>query len=119
MLRVVVVNAFSIFLTAHNVEEIRVRALKNILFKLEHKLVCAADLVQERQLLINLLQWFNFPDAPLKKEVLLRTVNNCCSSLSNLPCISFPKSPSGNFKSSRVSLLSSIRDRYPSSMFVS
>ena len=46
------------------------RALKNILFKLEHKLVCAADLVQERQLLINLLQWFNFPNAPLKKEVL-------------------------------------------------
>ena len=46
------------------------RALKNILFKLEHKLVCAADLVQERQLLINLLQWFNFPNAQLKKEVL-------------------------------------------------
>ena len=46
------------------------RALKNILFKLKHKLVCAADLVQERQLLINLLQWFNFPNAPLKKEVL-------------------------------------------------
>ena len=46
------------------------RALKNILFKLDHKLVCAADLVHERQLLINLLQWFNFPNPPLKKEVL-------------------------------------------------
>ncbi|CAH3027837.1 unnamed protein product, partial [Porites evermanni] len=54
----------------HNVQEIRVRALKNILFKLDHKLVCAADLVHERQLLINLLQWFNFPNPPLKKEVL-------------------------------------------------
>ena len=51
-------------------QEIRVRALKNILFKLDHKLVCAADLVHERQLLINLLQWFNFPSPPLKKEVL-------------------------------------------------
>jgi len=63
-----------------------VRALKNILFKLEHKLVCAADLVQERQLLINLLQWFNFPNAPLKKEVLgilgtlskVHTMSCCC-----------------------------------------
>ena len=51
-------------------QEIRVRALKNILFKLDHKLVCAVDLVHERQLLINLLQWFNFPNPPLKKEVL-------------------------------------------------
>ena len=56
--------------TGHNVEEIRVRALRNILFKLDHKLVCAADLVHERQLLINLLEWFNFPNPPLKKEVL-------------------------------------------------
>ena len=46
------------------------RALRNILFKLEHKLVCPADLVQERELLINLLKWFNFPKPPLKKEVL-------------------------------------------------
>ena len=46
------------------------RALKNISFKIDHKLVCAADLVHERQLLINLLQWFNFPNPPLKKEVL-------------------------------------------------
>lgn len=51
--------------------------------------------------------------------IALRTVNISCSSLSNLTCISFPKSPSGNFKSSRVSLSSFIKDRYPSSMFVS
>ena len=75
-------------LTAHNVEEIRVRALKNILFKLEHKLVCAADLVQERQLLINLLQWFNFPNAPLKKEVLgiLETLSKVRTVLSSCCC---------------------------------
>ncbi|EDO36601.1 predicted protein [Nematostella vectensis] len=55
---------------SHQVEEIRVRALKNILFKLEHKLICMSDLVQERELLIRLLEWFNSPSAPLKKEVL-------------------------------------------------
>ncbi|XP_048576455.1 rotatin-like isoform X2 [Nematostella vectensis] len=55
---------------SHQVEEIRVRALKNILFKLEHKLICVSDLVQERELLIRLLEWFNSPSAPLKKEVL-------------------------------------------------
>ncbi|KAK2554725.1 Rotatin [Acropora cervicornis] len=54
----------------HEVEEIRVRALKNILFKLDHKLVCAVDLVHEKQLLINLLKWFNFSNPPLKSEVL-------------------------------------------------
>lgn len=63
-------NVFAPTCTGHNVEEIRVRALRNILFKLDHKLVCAADLVHERQLLINLLEWFNFPNPPLKKEVL-------------------------------------------------
>lgn len=54
----------------HDLQEIRVRALKAILFKLEHKLICAADLVQERELLIRLLEWFNDPRSPMKKEVL-------------------------------------------------
>ena len=39
-----------ISITGHNLEEIRVRALKNILSKLEHNLVCDADLVQEKTL---------------------------------------------------------------------
>lgn len=59
-----------LILKGHNVEEIRVRALKNILFKLEHKLICVSDLVQERELLIRLLEWFNNTSAPMKKEVL-------------------------------------------------
>lgn len=46
------------------------RAAKNILFKLEHKLVCVSDLVHERQLLIGLLEWFNFSSVPIKREVL-------------------------------------------------
>ncbi|KAK3729625.1 hypothetical protein QZH41_017666, partial [Actinostola sp. cb2023] len=54
----------------HNLQEIRVRALKTILFKLEHKLICTVDLVQERELLIRLLEWFNNPQSPMRKEVL-------------------------------------------------
>ena len=54
----------------------------------------------------------------VSSPIALRTVNICRSSLSNLLCISFPKSPSGNFKSSRVSeVFSSNKARYPSSMF--
>ncbi|XP_068721388.1 rotatin-like isoform X1 [Montipora capricornis] len=70
----------------HDVEEIRVRAFKNILFKLDHKLVCAADLVQEKKLLINLLEWFNFPNAPMKKEVLriLKTLSKPVSGAKGL-----------------------------------
>lgn len=70
-------------------QEIRVRALKNILFKLDHKLVCAADLVNERQLLINLLQWFNFPSPPLKKEVLsiLETLSKVSGTYIGTECL--------------------------------
>ncbi|CAH1270657.1 RTTN [Branchiostoma lanceolatum] len=54
----------------HDLEEIRVRALLNILSKLEHGVVCEADLVQQRPLLIRLLEWFNFRSCPLQEEVL-------------------------------------------------
>ncbi|XP_071502722.1 rotatin-like [Diadema antillarum] len=54
----------------HEVEEIRARALTNLLSKLEHRLVDESDLVQERHLLIRLLEWFNFKDCPLKQETL-------------------------------------------------
>ncbi|XP_069111957.1 rotatin-like isoform X2 [Argopecten irradians] len=55
----------------HDLEEIRVRALENLLSKLEHKLVCDADLVNERHLLIRLIEWFNFPNSTKHKDVLL------------------------------------------------
>lgn len=57
-------------LTGHQLAEIRERALKSILCKIEHKLICYADLIQERQLFLHLLEWFNFPSVPVKEEVL-------------------------------------------------
>ncbi|KAK2169790.1 hypothetical protein LSH36_7g17006 [Paralvinella palmiformis] len=54
----------------HQLEEIRARSLKNILSKLEHNLICDADLVQEKHLHIRLLEWFNFPSCPLQQQVL-------------------------------------------------
>nr|XP_021529202.1 rotatin [Aotus nancymaae] len=54
----------------HQLAEIRERALKSILCKIEHNLICHADLIQERQLFLHLLEWFNFPSVPMKEEVL-------------------------------------------------
>ncbi|KAG8521177.1 Rotatin, partial [Galemys pyrenaicus] len=54
----------------HQLVEIRERALKNILCKVEHNLICCADLIQERLLFLHLLEWFNFPSVPMKEEVL-------------------------------------------------
>ncbi|XP_064598734.1 rotatin-like [Liolophura sinensis] len=54
----------------HDLEEIRVRSLNNILSKLDHKLICEADLVHERHLLIRLLEWFNFQPCPMQTQVL-------------------------------------------------
>lgn len=54
----------------HQLAEIRERALRNILCKVEHNLICCADLVQERLLFLHLLEWFNFPSVPMKEEVL-------------------------------------------------
>ena len=54
----------------HNLEEIRVRSLQNILSKLDHGLVCDLDLVQEKQLHIRLLEWFNFPSCVMHDKVL-------------------------------------------------
>ncbi|KAM6167804.1 rotatin isoform 2-T2 [Erethizon dorsatum] len=54
----------------HPLTEIRERALKSILCKVEHSLICHADLIQERLLFLHLLEWFNFPSVPMKEEVL-------------------------------------------------
>ncbi|XP_049637623.1 rotatin [Suncus etruscus] len=54
----------------HPLAEIRERALRSILSKVEHCLVSCADLVQEKLLFVNLLRWFNFPTVPLQPEVL-------------------------------------------------
>ncbi|XP_071958961.1 rotatin-like isoform X2 [Antedon mediterranea] len=54
----------------HNLEEIRVRALQNVIGKLEHNVISLNDLVQERHLITRLLEWFNFPSCPMKVEAL-------------------------------------------------
>nr|XP_005995543.1 PREDICTED: rotatin [Latimeria chalumnae] len=54
----------------HQLVEIRVRTLKNILCKLDHGLLSTADLVQEKLLFLRLLEWFNFPTVPMQSEVL-------------------------------------------------
>ncbi|NXJ02101.1 RTTN protein, partial [Psophia crepitans] len=59
----------------HELAEIRERSLKTILFKLDHNLISYVDLVHEKVLFRNLLEWFNFPVVPMKEEVL-NFVNN-------------------------------------------
>ncbi|XP_048451707.1 rotatin [Rhincodon typus] len=54
----------------HQLVEIRVRALKNILCKIDHGLISVVDLAQEKSLFIRLLEWFNFPTIPMQEEVL-------------------------------------------------
>ncbi|XP_076014272.1 rotatin [Genypterus blacodes] len=56
--------------TGHSLVEIRVRALKSIMCKLDHSLIAVSDLVQERMLFVFLLEWFNFPEVPMQEEVL-------------------------------------------------
>ncbi|KAG7267026.1 hypothetical protein CRUP_032122 [Coryphaenoides rupestris] len=54
----------------HSLKEIRVRALKSILSKLDHSLLSVADLLQERALFLLLLEWFNFPEHPSAAQML-------------------------------------------------
>ncbi|NXB78861.1 RTTN protein, partial [Donacobius atricapilla] len=58
------------FWAGHELTEIRERSLKTILLKLDHNLISYADLVHEKALFRNLLEWFNFPVVPIKVEVL-------------------------------------------------
>ncbi|XP_031137959.1 rotatin isoform X3 [Sander lucioperca] len=54
----------------HSLMEIRVRALKSIICKLDHSLISVSDIVQEKMLFVYLLEWFNFPEVPMQEEVL-------------------------------------------------
>nr|XP_023650287.1 rotatin [Paramormyrops kingsleyae] len=56
--------------TGHQLAEVRERALRNLLSKLEHGLLCVPDLAQEKLLLLNLLEWFNLPEVPAPEEAL-------------------------------------------------
>uniref|UniRef100_A0A8C3SPF1 Rotatin n=1 Tax=Chelydra serpentina TaxID=8475 RepID=A0A8C3SPF1_CHESE len=68
-------SIFKALTAGHQLAEIRERALKNILCKLDHNLISYADLVQEKLLFLHLLEWFNFPIVPMKEEIL-NLVNN-------------------------------------------
>ena len=46
------------------------RALQNIIFKLDHDLLCIGDVVHKKELLIKLLEWFNFGPCSKQKDVL-------------------------------------------------
>lgn len=50
--------------------EIRVRALKSIMCKLDYSLISISDIAQEKTLFVHLLEWFNFPEVPMQEEVL-------------------------------------------------
>nr|XP_039269179.1 rotatin-like [Styela clava] len=78
----------------HNLVEIRTRALSSILSKLEHGVIHDADLVQERQLFIRLLEWFNFNQSPMRDEVfklILRLSNytSACELMVSLGAVMF------------------------------
>lgn len=51
-------------------QETRLRALRNVLFKTNHGLVPTECLVHERAFLVALLEWFNFPDVSHEAQVL-------------------------------------------------
>ncbi|KAF0028152.1 hypothetical protein F2P81_019239 [Scophthalmus maximus] len=57
-------------LAGHSLVEIRVRALKSIVCKLDHSLISVSDIVQEKMLFVYLLEWFNFPEVPMQEEAL-------------------------------------------------
>jgi len=63
-----------IAILGHEITEIRTRALENISSKLKHGLIHDADIVQERQLMIRLLEWFNFNPAP-KQDIVLELLS--------------------------------------------
>ena len=67
----------------HDITEIRTRALESIVSKLKHGLIQDADIVQEQQLMVRLLEWFNFNPSPKQDMVLellarLTKVTICC-----------------------------------------
>uniref|UniRef100_A0A8B9HY40 Rotatin N-terminal domain-containing protein n=1 Tax=Astyanax mexicanus TaxID=7994 RepID=A0A8B9HY40_ASTMX len=104
-----------LFSTAHSLVEIRVRALKNIRSKLDHGLISRPDLVQERTLFINLLEWFNFPEVPMQEEVLellstLSTHPTGAHMLSDVGAVEFLTQLSPSVEPSLQTIIDSIFD---------
>jgi rotatin len=54
----------------NSIAAIRERALLNILSKLEHGLIEIGDLAYDPDIIVDLLEWFNYSDARYQCEVL-------------------------------------------------
>ena len=75
-----VISDYIKIVAGHELEEIRVRALTTILSKLDHGIITVKDLVDKKDIFINLINWFKFQTVPCKKDVLnliLRLVMVC------------------------------------------
>jgi rotatin len=57
-------------ITGHELQEIRLRALNNVVSKLEHGFVSERELVAHKDLIVNLLDWFSFETFPEAEKVL-------------------------------------------------
>uniref|UniRef100_H2YG82 Rotatin N-terminal domain-containing protein n=1 Tax=Ciona savignyi TaxID=51511 RepID=H2YG82_CIOSA len=83
-----------LILKGHNIVEIRTRAVESIVSKLEHGLLHEGDLVQEKQLMVRLLEWFNFDPSP-KQQVILELLTrltkhtSACDVLVSIGGVSF------------------------------
>ena len=54
----------------HSLAEVREGALKNLKFKVDHGLLHPSDVIQRKDLLEKLLDWFNKPHCTMEGEVL-------------------------------------------------
>ena len=54
----------------HDLEEIRLRALNNLISKLENNVITELDLVQHKQLFIKIFGLFNFPQFNQHEKVI-------------------------------------------------
>lgn len=53
------------------------RALENIVNKLNYGIISAVDLACDRSLIAKLLEWFNYPSPPKRKECLELLLKLC------------------------------------------
>lgn len=58
------------FITGHQLEEIRIRALCTIISKLDYGLITEEELVDKDNLFENLVKWFEFDSVCSKDDVL-------------------------------------------------
>ncbi|KAL0215863.1 hypothetical protein P9112_008047 [Eukaryota sp. TZLM1-RC] len=62
---------------SHDIPSIRLRALTNIDSKVKHGIISLRDLITE-DLILSLLNWFNYPDVP-NPELALSLLSQCCT----------------------------------------